>query len=140
MNFLLDTNVVSEWAKPKPDQGIVAWLAATPEDATYLSVVTLTELRYGIALLAESKRKRDLNSWLETALPRRFHDRLLQVTPEIADRCGVLQAASRRRGRSLHAMDGFIAATAAVQGMTLVTRNTRDFTALELKIVNPWIV
>ena len=98
MSFLLDTNVVSEWTKPRPNPGVVAWLAEVDEDRVFLSVITLTELRYGIERMASSNRRKRLGEWLEEELPLRFEGRVLSVDPAVADVCGKIVAAQRNRG------------------------------------------
>lgn len=138
MSFLLDTNVVSEWVRPRPDPGVVAWLAAADEDRVFLSVVSLAELRHGIDRLADGRRRHSLDAWLREQLPLRFADRILPVDRAIADRWGVLVARRDAAGRPIGAMDAFIAATAAVHGLTLVTRNAADFRSVVMEIVNPW--
>ncbi len=138
MSFLLDTNVVSEWVKPKPDPAVVAWLAEADEDRVFLSVVSLAELRHGIDRLAAGKRRRGLDTWLREELPLRFEGRVLPVDQAIADRWGELVARRDAVGRPIAVMDAFIAATASVHGLTLVTRNTADFQLVVRQIVNPW--
>ncbi len=138
MNFLLDTNVVSEWTKPHPDQGVVDWLARIDEDAVFLSVVTFAELRHGIERLPASKRRRQLDEWLRAELPLRFEQRILQVDGAVADEWGRLVARHDALGRPIHAMDALIAATAQVHALTLVTRNASDFEASVKSVVRPW--
>jgi hypothetical protein len=138
MSFLLDTNVVSEWLKPRPDPGVVTWLTKVDESQTFLSVVTITELRYGIERMAAGHRRRRLNEWLGNELLPRFDGRILPVDLIIADACGRLIARSEALGRPLEPRDGFIAATAEVHGMTLVTRNASDFQRTLKAIVTPW--
>lgn len=138
MNFLLDTNVVSEWTKPRPDSGVVDWLAQIDEDAVFLSVVTFAELRHGIERLPASKRRKQLDEWLRGELPLRFEQRILQVDGAVADEWGRLVARHDALGRPIHAMDALIAATAQVHALTLVTRNTSDFEASVKSVVNPW--
>ena len=137
MSFLLDTNVVSEWVKPRPDAGVMAWLAEVDEDRVHLSVVTLAELRYGIARLAAGSRRTRLDAWLSEELPLRFEGRLLPVDAAVADSWGRLVARREAAGRPLGAIDAFIAATAAANGLTLVTRNVADFSD-SVETVNPW--
>jgi predicted nucleic acid-binding protein len=79
MNFLLDTNVVSEWKKPRPDTGVVRWLSEIDEDSVFLSVVTFAELRHGIERLPAGKRRKQLDEWLRGDLPLRFEQRILPV-------------------------------------------------------------
>ena len=138
MNFLLDTNVVSEPMKARPNAGVLNWLAQVDEDSVFLSVVTITELRYGIERLASGKRRDRLEGWLRKDLTSRFAERILPVDLAIADACGRLVARSETVGRPIEARDAFIAATAEVRGLTLVTRNISDFEATVKDIVTPW--
>jgi len=138
MNYLLDTNVVSEWTKPAPDAGVVGWLEQADEDRIFLSVVTLTELRYGIERLPLSKRRKALEDWIDNELLLRFESRILMIDPTIADACGKLVAQSEAIGRPLEVVDAFLAATAQVNQLTLVTRNVDHFQPFLRIIVNPW--
>ena len=137
MSFLLDTTVVSEWVKPRPNRGVVAWLAAADEDRVFMSVVSLAELRYGIERMAAGSRRTRLDAWLRDELPLRFEGRVLSIDAIVADGWGKVVARSEAAGRLISAMDAWIAATAEAHGMTLVTRNTSDFQALKL-LINPW--
>jgi predicted nucleic acid-binding protein len=138
VSFLLDTNVVSEWVRPRPNAGIVAWLSEVDEDRVFVSVVTLAELRYGIERMAPGSRRRRLDEWLRHELPMRFEGRIMAVDRPVADAWGMLMARREQLGRSMSAADAFIAATAGVHGLTLVTRNVRDFEPTLRAIVNPW--
>jgi predicted nucleic acid-binding protein len=138
MSFLADTNVVSEWVKPSPNPGVVAWLADTNEDQVFLSVVTLTELRYGIERIPMGQRQKRLRAWLENDLAMRFEGRILTIDTAIADACGKLVAKSEAAGRPIEAMDAFLAATAEVHQLTLVTRNTAHFHMIVKALLNPW--
>lgn len=138
MSFLLDTNVVSEWVKPRPNLGVVAWLASVDEDRVFLSVITVAELRYGIDRLPAGERRRRLAGWLEEEIPLRFERRILPVDPTVADLCGRITARAEAQGRRAEAMDAFIAATAETYGLTVVTRDVSDFQALASSVLNPW--
>ncbi|HXY99801.1 MAG TPA: type II toxin-antitoxin system VapC family toxin [Stellaceae bacterium] len=138
MTYLLDTNVVSEWAKPRPNPGVVAWLADADEDRVFISVITLAELRHGIERLAAGRRRRRLDEWLRDELPLRFEGRALPVDVAVADAWGRVMARGEAAGRSISTMDAFIAATAIAHGLTLVTRNAADFAGTVEAIVNPW--
>lgn len=138
MSFLLDTNVVSEWIKPRPNPSVIDWVAAVDEDRAYLSVITLTELRYGVERMPSGQRRKRLSDWLEEELPLRFEGRILAVDANIADLCGKMIASSEIGGRRLEAMDAFIAATAQCHRLTLVTRNIADFELVLKNILNPW--
>jgi hypothetical protein len=138
MNFLLDTNVISEPMKARPNAGVLAWLGEVDEDCVFLSVVTITELRYGIERLATGMRRDRLDDWLRKDLGLRFEGRILPVDLGIADACGRLVARSESLGRPIEPRDAFIAATAEVHGLTLVTRNASDFEPTLKAIVTPW--
>lgn len=138
MNFLLDTNVVSEWVKPQPDSGVIAWLAETDEDRVFISVVTLAELRHGIERLPAGARRNRLDTWLMGELLDRFETRMLPVDPAVADAWGRVMARGQAAGRPVGTMDAFIAATAEQYGLILVTRNVADFDVLGIQFINPW--
>ncbi len=136
MSYLLDTNVLSELRRKTPDAGVVEWFSDRPASTLYLSVLTLGELRKGIEGVLGAKRRMALTDWLETDLPSFFAGRLLPVDAPVADRWGRLVAAA---GRPLPAIDSLLGATAAQHGLSMVTRNERDFAGLGLDVINPWI-
>lgn len=138
MSFLLDTNVVSEWVKPHPDPGVVAWLADVDEDRVFMSVVTLAELRHGIERMDDGGRRKRIDEWLHHELLRRFEGRVLSIDDTVADAWGRVVAHREALGRRIEPMDAFIAATAQVHELALVTRNTSDFQSSVEAIVNPW--
>ena len=138
MSYLLDTNVVAEWVKPDPAPSVVEWLSGVDEEEAFLSVVSIAELRRGIDLLEAGRRRQRLEKWLSEDLRDRFHGRILAIDILVADAWGRLTARSSRAGRTVGTMDGFVAATAAAHGLTLVTRNVRDFEHLEVEVFNPW--
>jgi toxin FitB len=138
VSFLLDTYVVSEWIKARPNEGVVSWLAKIGEDQTFLSVVTLTELRHAIERMAHGARKARLDSWIHQDLLRRFDGRILPVDLMVADECGRLLARSEAAGHPIEARDAFIAATAEVYELTLVTRNVAHFRSAVKSIFMPW--
>ena len=138
MNFLLDTNVVSEWTKPRPDAGVVTWLAEADEDRVFISVITLAELRHGIERLPAGARRQRLDRWLTEQVPERFEDRLLAIDAVTANMWGHVMAQGQAAGRPPGTMDAFIAATVLRHDMTLVTRNVSDFEGLGVRLVNPW--
>lgn len=136
--YLLDTNVISELRKAgdgKADPYVTAWLSQADADDFYLSVVTLMELRLGILLVARRDRQQGdrLLTWLETRVVREFAERTLPVDAAVARRCAELHVPDPRPER-----DAFIAATALVHGMTVVTRNTGDFAVTGVPLLNPW--
>jgi toxin FitB len=138
MRFLLDTNVLSEGAKPRPDPGVVTWLGGQSPVDLAISALTLGEIRRGVDLLDPGARRDRLESWLAVDLPRQFPGRVLPVDHEVSVEWGRLSAEARRSGRHLPLVDGLLVATARVHGLVLVTRNERDCTGWGATILNPW--
>ena len=139
MKFLLDTNVVSEWVKPRPDDGVVAWMNEVDEDRVFLSVISLAELRHGVERMPTGARRRQLDEWLKEELPLRFEGRVLLIDRVIAEAWGRILARCETAGRPINTMDGFIAATAEAHRLVLVTRNVSDFESSVKEMVNPWL-
>jgi hypothetical protein len=137
VSFLLDTNAISEWQKPQPNPGLIAWTESADEEKLFLSVVTLAEVRYGVERMATGSRRHRYERWLEHELLFRFEGRILPVSQRIADAWGRIVARCASDGKPISAIDGFLAATAEVHSLTLVTRNVRDFTVLKT-VLNPW--
>lgn len=135
MSFLLDTNVVSEVARTRPDRAVLAWFEAVSDERLHLSVLSVGEIRKGIETLPAGSRRTSLTAWLEEELPAWFGPRLLPVDTAVAERWGRLLAAS---SRSRPAIDSLIAATALTHGLALVTRNVADFEMSGLEVINPW--
>ena len=135
MSYLLDTNVVSELVRPRPDPRVVEWLNAAPNVSLHVSVLSVGEIRRGIEELSAGPRKARLLVWLEKDLADWFEDRMLPVTRLVAERWGRLVAEVRR---PVPAVDSLLAATALHHGLTVVTRNVDDFRFPSLVVVNPW--
>ena len=136
--FLLDTNVLSEFARTgKPDRHVDRWLKSAPEESLFASVLTFGEIRRGIELLPPGKRRTQLEYWQDD-LVATFESRLFPVTKTIADRWAVISAQAQRTGITLANIDGLIAATALSHNLTLVTRNVKDFIGIDVSLVNPW--
>ncbi len=136
MSYLLDTNVLSELRRKTPNAGVVEWFARRPASTLFLSVLTLGELRKGVEGIADADRRTALLDWLEAELPIFFTGRILSVDVPVADHWGRLMAAAKR---PVPAIASLLAATAAHHGLSLVTRNVRDFFDSGLDIINPWI-
>jgi predicted nucleic acid-binding protein len=136
--FLLDTNVISELVKPRPEASVTAWVEDTDESLLYLSVLTLGEIRRGIAALPQSRRRAILEAWLNKDLRARFEDRILIIDQSVADRWGLLTAIARNSGIALPVIDGLLAATALEHNLTLVTRDTRQIPSMGVSVFNPW--
>jgi predicted nucleic acid-binding protein len=136
--YLLDTNCISELVRIQPEPSVVAWMEAADETLLYLSVLTLGEIRKGLAGLPQSKRRTHLEVWLETALRVRFAGKILPIDEAIADRWGVLAARAKGKGKSLATIDGLLAATALHHNLTVVSRNVNDFKNTPVPVLNPW--
>lgn len=137
--FLLDTNVVSELMKRRPNRAVVTWVDQTPEPLIHLSVITLGEIRKGIDLLQDDDPKRAaLQVWLDRDLRIRFAGRLLAFDDGVAERWGQLEAIVKRRRLTLPTIDTQLAATALHHGLTFVTRNTADVEPTGVPVINPW--
>jgi toxin FitB len=136
--FLLDTNVPSETVRPAPDSRVIAWIEAQPLESLFISVVSFGEWHKGITLLPSTKRKAELQAWLDTSVLNLFSGRILPMSQVIAQRWGFLEVQRQLAGRTLHVPDAQIAATALEHGLTLVTRNVKDFEGMGLTILNPW--
>jgi toxin FitB len=137
MNFLLDTNAVSEWVKPRPNPGLIRWTESADEDRVFLSVISLAELRYGVERMPVGARRSRLEQWLRDELPLRFEGRILPVNYGVAEAWGRTVSRSEALGRPVSAMDAFLSATAETFRLTLVTRNVAHFPLLK-GTVNPW--
>jgi predicted nucleic acid-binding protein len=135
--FLLDTNVISEPLKDQPDANVQGWFASVNPGDTYLSVLTLGEIRRGIESVPSSARKNRLELWFQD-LSVRFHKRVLAVDDAVADRWGVMTSRAEGLGRTLPAVDSLIAATALEHGLTFVTRDTGELAITGVKLLNPW--
>jgi len=138
VSFLLDTNVISESAKPRPDPGVMEWLASVDEEQLFLSIITIAELRHGVERLDAGRRKSALDVWLTDQLPHRFGNRLLHADAGTADHWGRIVARAEACGRPIGALDAFLAAIATQHQLTLVTRNITDFEVTGIRLFNPW--
>jgi predicted nucleic acid-binding protein len=137
--FLIDTNVLSEYNRlGSPDAGVKQWLERTDRMAQYVSVITLAEIQKGIEILAQGKRRAQLEEWLVRDLEAWFSGHVLPVDRRVAGRWASLLAQAYRTGRPLPAIDSLIAATALAYELTIVTRNTNDFDGIGVTTVNPW--
>lgn len=137
--FLLDTNVISELLRPKPEPKVVQWIDAIDEELMFLSVVTIGEIRKGINLHPDSGRRAKLEAWLASEVRARFQDRILPIDEAVAERWGLLTARARtERGHKLPVVDGLLAATAQHYDLILVARNVDDVTATAVQLFNPW--
>lgn len=137
--FLLDTNVLSEFnRRAGPNPGVQRWLRETALGSLYVSVITLAEVRLGIELLPFSRRRSELEEWIGREFDAWFRGRLVPIDAAIVNRWAAVTAHRQRAGRPLANFDGLLAATAMEHGLTLATRNIKDFVDLEITLNNPW--
>lgn len=139
MSYLLDTCLVSEFTKKKPDPGVVEWLALHEETEMRLSAVTVGELEKGLVRLKDSGRRKRLRAFIEVEIIERFRGRILVPDEQVWRRWGALCGASERSGGGpLPVIDALLAATAQIHGLTVVTRNEAGFARCEVPVLNPW--
>ncbi|MCA3700929.1 type II toxin-antitoxin system VapC family toxin [Brevundimonas sp.] len=135
--YLLDTNAISEPKRARPDTNVVRWLSDQLLSDLHLSVITVGELRRGIVRLEPSRRRDDLDFWLEDMIFR-YDQRILPVDLAVTERWASLAEANRSAGRASEMTDELIAATAHVHGLTVVTRNVRHFEHSGCRVLSPW--
>jgi len=138
VRYLLDTCLISELTKPRPSAAVAAWLARQREEDLYLSVLTLGEIRNGIARLRDGPKQARLQSWLDEDLRGRFRGRIAGITEEVALEWGRIAGESLRRGRPLPVIDALIAASAIVIDATVITRDEAAIQAAGAKTFSPW--
>jgi predicted nucleic acid-binding protein len=138
LSYLLDTSAVSELVKAKPDAVFVQWIGELDEELLFLSVLTIGELEKGIAKVADSRRRRSLQSWVQNDLAQRFTERILPVDLRVARRWGTLAGGSARSGQPLPVIDSLICATCLVHGLAAITRNRADFERCGVTCLTPW--
>ena len=136
--FLVDTNVLSEAVRTKPEPRVLDWIGTADETLLFLSALTLGEIRKGLALLPQGKRRTRIETWIDVEVRSRFAGRILPITSAVADRWGLLTAEAKRKGRALATIDGLLAATALEYNITIVTRNVRGFRDTHVLLLNPW--
>lgn len=134
MSYLLDTNVISELVKKRPNAELIRWFEMVPDDSLYLSVITLGEIRKGVEKLSNEDKKTRLRTWLEHELRDWFGEHILPIDHRVADRWGRLQDHTRK---TMPAIDSLLAATALHFDLSLVTRNEKDFAYPGLEVINP---
>ena len=136
--YLVDTNVISELIKPRPETRVTRWISATDESLLYLSVLTLGEIRKGITALPLTARRTALEAWLDHDLLLRFENRVLSIDLAVADRWGQLTGSAAARKHPIPAIDGLLAATASQYNLTFVTRNKADIQGTGVPVFDPW--
>ncbi len=136
--IILDTNVVSELFRPQPDPGVRRWLDSIEEDALFLTVISLAELKTGIELLPEGKRKRELHRDVSAFLSTTFGQRLLSFDIPAAESYAIIRGEMQTKGRGINHQDCQIAAIARTRGFALATRDVEPFRAAGLNVIDPW--
>lgn len=137
--WLLDTNILSELRRTRPEPKVLAFIAAQPLERLYVSSVTLAEIRFGTEMLAEASRRSELNDWLAHRVRPMFEQRILPVTEDIMFKWRLLVEEGRIVGHTFSQPDLIIAATGLFHGLTVVTRDKDDFVKARAAVLNPWI-
>ena len=137
--WLLDTNILSELRRPRPEAKVRAFVESQPLDLLYVSEVTLAEIRFGIELLADSGRRSELSAWLTHKVRPMFDQRVLPVSEDIVFTWRVLVEEGRKAGHTFSQPDLIIAATAQHHGLTIVSRDTADYVKARVAVFNPWV-
>jgi tRNA(fMet)-specific endonuclease VapC len=138
MNYLLDTCVLSEFTRRKPDESVIRWVESMDEEKLFLSVIAIGEIQRGIERMPESHRKSELLAWMNNGLIERFGERILALETQTMFCWGSLTARLENAGRPMPLMDSLIAATALQNNLILVTRNVTDFLSCGMQVINPW--
>lgn len=136
--ILLDTNVISEPLKSQSDPRVAAWIDAQLVETLYVATISLAELRYGIAVHPDGKKKKIVQEKLGRLMLLLFRGRVLPFDEAAVTAYAELRAAAIKKGRAIGDSDGYIAATAKANGLTVATRDTSPFEAAGLKVINPW--
>lgn len=138
MAWLLDTNVLSELRKPKPEPRVVAFISSLPLEQIYVSSVTLAEIRFGIESVTDPAKRSELNNWLTNEIRPMFDQRILQVTEDILLKWRLLVEEGRKIGHTFSEPDLIIAATAIHYSLTVVTRDRSEYDRAGASVANPW--
>ncbi len=136
--WLLDTNVLSELRRPKPNANVVSFVASKPLDLLFVSVVTFAEIRFGIECVPEPARRAELQDWLTHKVRPMFEGRTLAISEDIMLKWRLLVEDGRKARHTYSQPDLIIAATALQHGLTVVSRDTSDFTKARVPVLNPW--
>jgi len=137
--WLLDTNVLSELRRPRPDRKVIAFVEAKPLELLFVSVVSLAEIRFGIERIASLDRRADLNDWLAHRIRPMFGQRALPLSEDVMLRWRQLVEEDRKTGHTFSQPDLMIAATALHHGLTIASRDTKDYARARAPFINPWL-
>ena len=138
MKYLLDTCVISELARLKPNKKVAGWIANENESNLYVSILTFGELNKGVEKLPQSRKKDELHTWIENDLKERFWNRIINIDLNVAMVWGKIQGIAEKRGKPMSAIDSLIAATGLTYKLTVVTRNVMDMEQSGVGLFNPW--
>lgn len=136
--WLLDTNVISELRRPRPEARVVEFVAAQPLEQLFVSTVTFAEIRYGIEMVGDALRRTELNEWLDNRVRPMFDQRVLAISEDVMFKWRLLVEEGRKVGHTFSQPDLIIAATALHHGLTVVTRDTADYSRSRVPLFNPW--
>jgi predicted nucleic acid-binding protein len=137
--WLLDTNVISELRRPRPNARVRAFVAGQPLEELFVSTVTFAEIRYGIEMVSDPIRRAELNDWLVHRVRPMFDQRALEISEDVMFKWRLLVEDGRKAGHTFSQPDLIIAATALHYGLTIVTRDTGDYKLARVALVNPWV-
>jgi hypothetical protein len=137
--WLLDTNILSELRRPRPERKVVAFIAAQPLEHLYVSAVTFAEIRFGIEVVTNASRRAELNDWLAHKVRPMFEQRVLAISEDIMFKWRLLVEEGRKARHTFSQPDLIIAATALDHGLTVVSRDVGDYRKARLPVVNPWL-
>ncbi|MBI9045014.1 MAG: type II toxin-antitoxin system VapC family toxin [Anaerolineaceae bacterium] len=138
MNYLLDTCILSEFARKRPEEKVIEWLDSIDEEMLFISVISIGEIQRGIEKMEESNRRGKLSAWLNMDVRKRFGNRLIKIDENTMLRWGTLTASLEKNGHPMSVMDSLIAASAFQENLILVTRNIKDFEYSRVPLINPW--
>ncbi len=138
MNYLLDTCLISELSKSKPEKKVIDWVLSENETGFYVSVLIFGELHKGIEKLPESKKKEELRIWIEGELKDRFQNRIIGIDMRVSILWGRIQCIAEKKGKPMPAIDALIAATGIAHDLVVVTRNVSDMEQSGVRLFNPW--
>jgi toxin FitB len=136
--WLLDTNILSELRRPKPERKVLAFVTTQPLELLFVSAVTFAEIRFGIELVTDAGRRADLNDWLAHRVRPMFEQRVLAITEDIMFKWRLLVEDGRKAGYTFSQPDLIIAATALHHGLTVVSRDVSDYQKARAPVLNPW--
>jgi predicted nucleic acid-binding protein len=137
--WLLDTNIISELRRRKPELKVTEFIRSQPLEGLFVSIVTFAEIRFGIELLPDAKRRSDLNDWLAHKVRPMFEQRVLAISEDVMFKWRLLVEDGRKAGHTFSQPDLIIAATAQHHGLTVVSRDTKEYVAARVDVFNPWV-